>query len=213
MFIFIITILIYILLFILIILNNHNKEHFINSQYSINKKISTINKNQYYNINNKNNKNNITNITNIFINNDIISFDFDGVLHKCVLKPTQSGQVHSKFTTKKDLIKNNCINTAMVNFIKTLLLMKKKIYIVSHNTILNKVGIYKFLQYYNINIPISNILISLGNKYNELEKIQAQVHIDDSLNVLFDINNEIHNNTKKLKLLYYTVNNGFIIYN
>jgi len=126
----------------------------------------------------------------------IIAFDFDGVLHKSVFFE-EHGQGHPNELCLKSLKdKYKKFKDCVINpVIKDLIIKKKeeknKIYIVTHNNLIE--GIKEFLKVNGIFEYIEEIFSVKGSKYKKLNEIQADEFYDDSINVINDVLNDCNN--------------------
>jgi hypothetical protein len=140
---------------------------------------------------------------------EVISYDFDGVLHKDMYY-TSNGQGHPKSHTKKRL---KPIRIMLDKFNKDK--NKYDVHIITHRSQKSRKLIYDFLKNNKIYLPYRKIH-TIGYKKNKsitIKKIKSKIHYEDSVNVLKDIrmknksvelvfiNTNHHlNNKSKLKL-------------
>ena len=116
---------------------------------------------------------------------EVISFDFDGVIHISVTYPDINGQIHPipEIRYKPEKWEPNKLIISLIKEYKK----TKKLYIVTHRSKREKSCVIKFLKKYGLNSLIPNIRFAKGNKGQVLVKIKATTHYDDSINVLDDI--------------------------
>ena len=145
-----------------------------------------------------------------------IGFDFDGVLHTCVMEPPQEihqngkklYQYHPNWDMIHSLIESGCKNDEIIKYIQQLIKTKKNVFIMSHNTELGKEGIQNFLSKCQIHISPDRIIAELGNKGELLNKHKVSLFYDDSSRVLADIKHVY----KKCVLKLYHHKHGIVEY-
>lgn len=126
-----------------------------------------------------------------------IGYDFDGVLHVSVTKPSSNGQIHALpylFNSPYKLQPNYQI----IQQITKQYNLGHKIYIVTHRQSQNSYNtICKFLGRSDVNlsnvISCRNIHLVSGNKGDILNKLNIYTFYDDSVNVLNDIKRKYYN--------------------
>lgn len=150
-------------------------------------------------------------------NHTNIGFDFDGVLHTCVMEPPQEiheygkkryQQYHPDWGKIRSLIESGCKNDEIIQYIQQLIKTKKNVFIMSHNTELGKKGIRNFLKKCDINILPDHIIAQSGNKGDLLKKHEVSLFYDDSSRVLANIKNVY----KECVLKLYHHKNGIVEY-
>ena len=112
--------------------------------------------------------------------NQVIVFDFDGVVHLCVGPPTSSGQVHPLYFSVKKLLAHDCRNDDVCELIRSHRAQGDFVAIVSNNTTLGVSGIRALLRKWNV--VVDDVRVCSGNKVPILKELGANVFYDDSAN-------------------------------
>lgn len=122
--------------------------------------------------------------------NQVIGYDFDGVIHTYVNTADSSGQVHPKSFDHNELIQLNAVNVEVLTQINKHKTNGNTVYIISSNPLTD---IERFMNYYGVQVDGIHTCYNktthmfVQHKYNFINELKITTFYDDSQNHIDEI--------------------------